>query len=115
MKPEVPVNALARVALARAAADRSLADWSARQAMWRTGLLRVPFWGLLLAGFVGGAVAGRVLGRVPPRGDALRLVTAAGLLWRTVIDAVASRYAASPGPAAGASSRATQGNAPAGD
>jgi hypothetical protein len=91
-------DTLVRVAQARAEAERSLAALRPRREAWGRRLQSLPSWALLLGGFVGGALAGRVLGRARPRRAALDLVTALGPLWRLVLEGAARIYAASPPP-----------------
>jgi hypothetical protein len=100
----------ARVEQARAAAELSLVALRARRAAWDQRLQAMPYWALLLGGFVGGALAGRVLGRVRPRRAALELVTALGPLWRLMLEGAARIYAPSTSARPPAPDAAAQGD-----
>lgn len=95
-------DSLARVAQARAEAERSLAALRLQREAWGRRLQALPWWAVLLGGFVGGALAGRVVGRARPRRDTLGLLAALGPLARVAMEGVARFLAASmpvPAPA----------------
>lgn len=99
-------DSLARVAQARAEAERSLAALRLQREAWGRRLQALPWWAVLLGGFVGGALAGRVVGRAQPRRDTLGLLAALGPLGRVALEGVARFLAASmpvpaPAPPAG--------------
>lgn len=101
MKPAVPADALARVAQARAAADRSLAAWHAQRVAWHAAIQRVPPWAVVLSGFVAGALAGRILGRTRPQRATVRLFTVLAPWARLALEALVPREAprgAAPAP-----------------
>lgn len=103
-------DTLERVAQARAEAERSLAALRPRREAWGRRLQALPWWALLLGGFVGGALAGRVVGRARPRRDTLGLLAALSPLARVAMDGVARILAASitvPAPAPPAEADAT--------
>ncbi|HRA37630.1 MAG TPA: hypothetical protein PLC02_08050 [Pseudomonadota bacterium] len=107
-------DSLARVAQARAEAERSLAALRLQREAWGRRLQALPWWAVLLGGFVGGALAGRIVGRARPRRDTLGLLAALGPLGRVALEGVARFLAASmPAPAPPAGPRATAPAAPA--
>lgn len=104
-------DTLKRVAQARAEAERSLAALRLRREAWGRRLQALPWWAVLLGGFVGGALAGRVVGRARPRRDTLGLLAALGPLARVALEGVgrflaASMPAPAPAPPAGPDAKA---------
>lgn len=102
-------DARARVAQARADADRSLLALRARRDQWSERLREAPYWALLLGGFAAGALAGRVVGRVRPRRETLSVLSALGPLWRHAFELLQAHWAApaaaTPPPAERASAQ----------